>query len=70
MNFNFLNNEIRFINSNIRIKDKKPEQEADKKWLWIYLHNRKRSTATTAEQKVCPKCNILLPLSGLCDQCD
>ena len=69
MDFSFLNNEIRFINSNVNFAPKK-QNDSDKKWLWIWLHNRKKSTSTELFQRTCPKCNILLPLNGVCDQCD
>lgn len=70
MNFAYLNNEIRFVNSNIRPAPKKQDDERDKMWLWIWLRNRKKSTQSAPVQRTCPKCNILLPLNGVCDQCD
>jgi len=70
MNFAYLNNEIRFVNSNVTQTPKKQEDESDKMWLWRWLHNRKKVTQSTPVQRICPKCNILLPLNGVCDQCN
>ena len=70
MNFAYLDNEVRFINSNVKQTPKKQEDESDKQWLWIFLHNRKKNKQSAPVHTTCPKCNILLPLNGICDQCD
>ena len=70
MNFAYLNNEIRFVNSNVRQTLKKQDDSDDKKWLWIWLHNRSKNKQEVPTRRTCPHCNILLPLNGVCDQCD
>ena len=70
MNFSYLNNEIRFVNANVPQRNRLHDsQDDDKMWLYMWLHNKKKNKSQCTE-KYCPKCNLLLPLNGLCDQCD